>query len=301
MKQICFLTVAPLVLLGFFSFTYPAGASVRIGTGDKSLLGGDLTDPNDSVREREPNNYAHDKSEDELRPLHGNWLRMKSAPTSPRGTAPHQRHAYQSWQGSPACAIFLNKPVKRKWYVSFRDGGKGGPTKKAPYFCAVELKGPFVLTHFTLTTAADMPGRDPKSWAIQGSNSGNDDDWIDIYKCDRVDRSSGPFQVKPRSETTLFTAFTSANMAKVAGARDGKKIADSLKDEQLKKADFVLPTKAYTWFRIVIYSCYNPNSKSFRDFNRPPGFSLGQLELFGVPGSKKSAQVKESPADKTGR
>ena len=41
-------------------------AAQKLGTGNASLLGGDLTDPEDAVKEKEGVNYGHDKSEDEL-------------------------------------------------------------------------------------------------------------------------------------------------------------------------------------------------------------------------------------------
>lgn len=102
MKKVGFVAVVPLVLLGMLSFTQSANASVRTGTGNASLLGGDLTDPEDAIKEKEPVSYAHDRPENERRPLKANWLRMKSAPNSPPGTPAHQRHSYQSWQDSPA-------------------------------------------------------------------------------------------------------------------------------------------------------------------------------------------------------
>jgi hypothetical protein len=280
------------------SITHPADAWKRIGTGNAGLLGGDLTDPQDAIREREPVAYAQDRPENELRPLNTNWLRMRSAPTSPPGTPPHQRHPYQSWQNSPACAIFLNNPEKRKWYVSFKDGGRGGPSHAEPYYCAVEFRNAFILTHFTLTTAPDMPDRDPKSWAIQGSNTGKDDEWTDIYMCDAKDREGSPLQASPRCETTLFTSFTSADMAKTVSVKDLKKLEARLKGQKMEKADFAVPARPYTWFRIVIYSCFNANTMEVADAARPSGFALGQLELFGVPAAKTALAPAPAPAPK---
>jgi hypothetical protein len=272
-----------LVLFGTLSCPSLARAEVRLGTGNASLLGGDITDPEDKVVDT--GNYGPGEPAEKLRPPNATWVTMKSAPVSPPGTPPHQIHAYQSWQNTPACAIFLNKPEKRKWYIGFKDGGKGGPTKSEPYYCAVQLKRAYVLTHFTITSSPDMPGRDPRHWAIQGSSTGDDDDWTDIYRCDAKNRSGSPFQVKGRVQTTLFTSFTRDNMAKVVAAEDLKKLAARLKDQKIEKADFANAGKAYAWFRVATYSCFNANSKTFKDFNRPPGFSLGQLELFGVSGT----------------
>ncbi len=298
MSQSRFLAATFFFLVGWFASSGVAHASIPLGTGNGSLLGGDLTDPEDAVKEKEGVNYGQDKPEADLMPLGGNWLRMKCAPASPPGTAPHQRHPYQSWQGAPACAIFLNNPEKRKWYVGFRDGGKGGPTKDAPYYCAVEFKDAFVLTHFTITTAPDMPGRDPLVWAIQGSNTGREDDWADIYRCDAKGRDGSPFREKPRSETTLLTAFTSADMAKVVTPADLKKLQARIKGKEIGKADFALPKKAYPWFRVAIYSCFNPNGNDIADVRFPPGFALGQLELFGVKGVReKPVKPKARPFD----
>ena len=205
---------------------------------------------------------------------------------------PHQLHAYQSWQNSPACAIFLNRPQTRRWYLSFKDGGYGGPTEDEPYYVAVELKGAFKLTHFTLTTAGDMPGRDPSTWAIQGSNTGEDDDWTDIYVRDVNGRSGPALRAAPRMETTLYTSFTSGNMAKIASPSDVKKIKAKLTGKEIAKADFSRQAKAYTWFRIAIYSCFNPNSMTVQDAARPSGCHLGQLELFGVSGVREHGRAK---------
>ena len=141
------------------------------------------------------------------------------------------------------CIIFWNIPADKKWYVSFHDGGYGGPTVAAPYFIAVQLKTPHTLTHFTVTTSQDVLTRDPKAWSIQGSNTGKPNDWTDIYRCKATDRKSSPFRVHPRSETTLYTSFTSAKMAKSVSARDLKKLTKKLGDKVIKKADFARPKK----------------------------------------------------------
>jgi hypothetical protein len=277
MKRAIGLAVALLVALGAYSLGRSADAAVKIGSGDDSLLGGDLTDPEDKL---EPIEDCGAGTEEQLKPKNATWVKMTCFPANGPGEIGHQQHPYQSWVGTPASAIFWNKPETKKWYVGFKDGGYGGPTKEKPYFCAVELKAPVILTHFTLTTAPDMPGRDPKAWAVQGSNDGKE--WTDIYKCEAKDRDTTQFQEFPRSETTLFTSFTSENAARVAGDKDLKKIEAKLEGKKVKKADFAAP-KAYKWYRFVAYSCFNPNTMDIADPNQPPGFSLGQMELFGVP------------------
>ena len=271
------------VVLGMWVFSFPALAYVSLGTGNSSLLGGDLTDPEDDVVDR--GSYGADLPEDQLRPEKGNWVAMKTFPRNPPGTPAHQRHAYQSWLDNPACAIFLNKPDPRKWYVSFRDGGYGGPTEDAPYYAAVQFAKPIVLTHFTLTTGNDMPGRDPLVWAIQGSNSGEEDDWTDVFRCDARDRGTSPLRDGTRCETTLFTSFVSGDMARVLPAAQAQKLAAKLKGSAITKADFARPAGAYTWYRIAVFSCFNASTMDVPDAAHPPGFSIGQLELFGVPGA----------------
>jgi len=297
MKRNVFASIFFVVFLGSFSAPGPADGFEKLGTGNASLLGGDLTDPTNRVIDS--GNYGPDLPESRLRPRGAAWLRMTSAPNSPPGTAPHQRHSYQSWQNTPACAIFLNNPEKRKWYVGFKDGGNGGPTKSRPYFCAVQLRKAVVLTHFSITTAPDMPGRDPMTWAIQGSNTGEEGDWKDIYRCDVKDRISSPLIENPRCQTTLFSTFTSANMIKVVETKDRKRVLAKLRGRKISEADFDLPQEGFTWFRVAVFSCFNGNSNSVADARFPPGFSLGQVELFGLRGKKPPARAKKALAAKT--
>jgi hypothetical protein len=166
--------------------------------------------------------------------------------------------------------------------VGFKDGGYGGPTGETPYYVAVQFDKPIVLTHFTLTPGPDMPDRDPKSWAIHGSNTGEKNDWVDIFRCNADDRNGSPLRENPRCETLLFTSFTSADMATVASPADVKKLEAKLKGQKIGIAHFPRQTHAYPWYRIAVYSCFNPNSMDVPDPARPPGFALGQLELFGV-------------------
>ncbi|MCY2926135.1 MAG: hypothetical protein NT031_11960, partial [Planctomycetota bacterium] len=255
--------------------------TIALGTGTASLLGGDMTDPADAVVDR--GSYAGDDSEAKLRPLKSTWVDMKCFPANPPGEPAHQRHPYQSWQDFPACSIFLNKPEQRKWYVGFKDGGYGGPTSEKPYFVAVKFAKPFVLTHFTITTAGDMPDRDPRSWSIQASNTGKDDDWTDVLVCNADSRDSSPLRETPRCETSLFTSFTSADMKQVVSPDDAKKIEAKLKGQKIGVAHFTRPAKPYAWYRIAITACFNGNGMDVANAARPPGFALGQVEFFGVP------------------
>lgn len=95
----------------------------------------------------------------------------------------------------------------------------------------------------------------------------------------------------PRPETILYTSFTSDTMSKevTLAKADMKKIRSRLRDRKIATADFAPQTEEYTWFRIVVYSCFNANSMDIPDPRYPPGFALGQLELIGVSGAKGRA------------
>ncbi len=287
---VCFFT-----LMGMLAFSWPALGHMSLGTGNASLLGGDLTDPTDTVElSADP---GQGLPEEKMIPKNATWVKITCYPVTGPYAIPHQRHPYQSWVGAPAAGIFMNKPEQTKWYVDFKEGGYGGPSKEDPYFCAIELKDAFTLTHFTITTGGpDVPDRDPKEWAIQGSNTGAEDDWTDIYVCNAKDRSGSPFQPGSRFETFLFTSFDSASLAKSVTPADAKKLQDKLKDKKIVKADFTRPAKAFTHFRVAIYSCFNPSAVNWI-YRTSNSFYLGQLELFGVQGVKEKAAPKVVKAE----
>ncbi|MCY2931697.1 MAG: hypothetical protein NTV86_19830 [Planctomycetota bacterium] len=269
----------------------PASANVTLGVGNKALLGCDLTDPTDSLIP-----VADCGGGDEARnmPQNATWVKMTCWPANNKpGETGHQVHPYQSWVGTPAAAVFYNDPDNKKWYVAYHDGGYGGPTEAAPYYIAVQLKHPYTLTHFTIASSGDKPERDPKVWAIQGSNTGKDGDWTDIYRCNATSRETSPFRVYPRSEVMLYTAFTSATMYTTVTAEDVKGLAAKLKGKVIKKADFARPAKPYTWFRFMSTAAFNANTMDISDATNPAGFSLGQLEFYGTTTDKVEPAVKK--------
>jgi beta-galactosidase len=251
-----------------------------------------LTDPTDSVElSMDP---GHGKPQEEMVPKNATWVNMTCWPANNKpGEPPHQKHPYQSWVGTPAVAVFLNDPDTKKWYVAYKDGGYGGPTQAKPYHIAVQLKHPYTLTHFTISTSTDKPERDPKAWAIQGSNTGKDGDWTDIYRCNATGRKDSPFRLYPRNETLLYTSFTSEQMYQAVSAEDVKTLAGKLKGKTIAKADFASQAKPYTWFRFVSTAAFNGNTMRVRDPANPPGFSLGQLEFFGTTTAKVAAVAKK--------
>ena len=142
MKKFFALSLVLIVSWGVLSLPRSAKAAVKLGAGDSSLLGGDLTDPDDKL---EPVEDCGGGTEEALKPKNATWVKMTCFPANGPGEIGHQQHPYQSWVGTPASAIFWNKPESKKWYVGFKDGGYGGPTKEKPYFLAVELKEPCLL------------------------------------------------------------------------------------------------------------------------------------------------------------
>jgi hypothetical protein len=284
-------------LTGVLAFSLPAQAHVTLGTGNGSLIGGDLTAPHDMVTPSDKDPRS-DLPEEQMLPKNPGWVKLKCAPvTIPHGF-PYQIHPYQSWLGEPAASILMNRPEQKKWAVSFKEGGYGGPSREDPYYLAVQFRNAYVLSHFTVTTGGpDGPDRDPREWALQGSNTGEEGDWTDIYVCPAKDRASSPFKSAAPFETNLFTSFDSAGLGKSVTPADARKLRTKLGAKTIATADFVRPAKAYTWFRIAVYSCFNPSAGNWI-YRTNNSFHLGQLELFGVQGPKEAAApkvVKEEP------
>lgn len=290
MRRMALLLSLGLSVLVFALTAQRTQAHESLGAGTSALLGGDLTDPTDSVElSMDP---GQGKPQEEMIPKNATWVNMTCWPANNQpGEPPHQKHPYQSWVGTPAVSVFLNDPDNKKWYVAYHDGGYGGPTEAKPYYIAVQLKHAYTLTHFTIASSTDKPDRDPKTWAIQGSNTGKDGDWTDIVRCNATSREDSPFRVYPRSEVLLYTSFTSEQMYKAVSPEDVKTLAAKLKGKTIKKADFARP-KPYTWFRFVSAAAFNGNTMDVPDPTNPAGFSLGQIEFFGTTTEKVVAVAK---------
>lgn len=123
-----------------------------LGIGASALLGGDLTDPeNDGVDKL---GGATDPS--------WNWV----------GITASNEPDFEG--GENSFNIFDNKVGggNDKWCCD-------DPVPGKPVWVAVEFANPVALTHFTITSGNDTPGRDPVDFAIQGSNDGLS--YEDIY------------------------------------------------------------------------------------------------------------------------
>ena len=126
------------------STSHTAQAEEVLGTGTESLLGGDLTDPEDDGAADADEGYnATFTANDE--PGFGG--------------------------GEFAFNVFDNilGPGNDKWCC-----GKGGGIPEEGLHVTAELAEPYALTHFTVSSANDVPARDPTAWEIQGSNDGED-------------------------------------------------------------------------------------------------------------------------------
>ena len=129
-----------LVLAGFvlmiafvISTSDMAQAEEVLGTGTGSLLGGDLTDPEDDGEPEADKGYdAKFSANDE--PGFGG--------------------------GEFAFNVFDNRlgPSNDKWCC-----GRGGGIPKEGLHVTAEFDEPYALTHFTVSSANDVPPRDPNS------------------------------------------------------------------------------------------------------------------------------------------
>ena len=127
-----------------------------LGTGTESLLGGDLTDPeNDGSPDADEGYNVIFSSNDE--PGFGG--------------------------GEFSFNVFDNLlgPSNAKWCC-----GPGGGIPDEGLQITVELKGPVALTQFTVSSANDSPERDPTNWEIQGSNDGTNFTTIFSYEGDAL-------------------------------------------------------------------------------------------------------------------
>ncbi|MEZ5323514.1 MAG: discoidin domain-containing protein [Verrucomicrobiales bacterium] len=121
-----------------------AVATIEIlGTGTAALLGGDLTDPENDG----------DKAAGEDDPS-WNWVSIDA----------NHKPGFQ-YEGSAYNVFDNDVSANAKWCCS-------PPTVDAPLQLTVEFAAPISLTHFTITSAGDVPARDPIHWQIQGSNDG---------------------------------------------------------------------------------------------------------------------------------
>jgi hypothetical protein len=122
-----------------------------LGTGADSLIGGDLTDPEDDGDESGEDMAAG-----------WNWVSIESNIEPGFGGGEFSYNIFDNAVGGG----------NDKWCCD-------DPTDDNPYWVAVQFEKPIALTHFTITSGNDTPNRDPIRWAIQGSNDG--ESYSDVY------------------------------------------------------------------------------------------------------------------------
>ena len=134
-------------------------ARVILGTGTSSLIGGDLTDPEDD-------------GIDGTDGAAGNWNWTSILASSEN-----------AWISEGAYNVFDNQVGggDMKWCCE-------GPTQSI----YVQFSTTYVLTHFTITSGNDAGDRDPDQWEIQGSNDGTN--WTTIFEYD--DDGTSPFTAR---------------------------------------------------------------------------------------------------------
>ena len=119
-----------------------AQAEEVLGVGTDSLLGGDLTDPEDDGAPEADEGYNAIFSANEEPGFAG---------------------------GEFSFNVFDNLlgPSNDKWCC-----GRGGGIPEEGLHVTAEFEEAYVLTHFTVSSANDVPARDPTVWEVQGSNDG---------------------------------------------------------------------------------------------------------------------------------
>lgn len=121
-----------------------AQAEEVLGVGTDSLLGGDLTDPEDDGNPDTDDGYNAIFTANEEPGFGG---------------------------GEFSFNVFDNRlgPGNDKWCC-----GRGGGIPDEGLHITAEFDEPHALSHFTVSSANDVPARDPTEWEIQGSNDGED-------------------------------------------------------------------------------------------------------------------------------
>jgi len=142
-----------LVLAGFvlmiasfvISTSDMAQAEKVLGTGTGSLLGGDLTDPEDDGNPEQDKGYN---------------VKFTSNEEPGFGGGEFSFNVFDNILG----------PGNDKWCC-----GPGGGIPEEGLHVTVELlEKPHRLTHFTVSSANDVPNRDPTVWEVQGSKDGKE-------------------------------------------------------------------------------------------------------------------------------
>ncbi len=149
MLLVCFMLITAFCVI---STSDIAQAEKVLGVGTDSLLGGDLTDPEDDGNPEADEGYNAIFTANEEPGFAG---------------------------GEFSFNVFDNVlgPGNAKWCC-----GRGGGIPEEGLHITAEFDEPYALTHFTVSSANDTPARDPTEWEVQGSNDG--EEWTTIFAHD---------------------------------------------------------------------------------------------------------------------
>ncbi|MCA9217687.1 MAG: PEP-CTERM sorting domain-containing protein [Planctomycetales bacterium] len=174
-----------------------------LGVGTDFLIGGDLTDPDDDGDPEFDDGYDA----------------IFDANHEP-GFGSDNADPASAGNGESAFNVFDNLlgPANDKWCC----GRPGGIDEDDPIWVSAQLPAPHFLTSFTVSSANDVPNRDPIWWAIQGSNDGESYTDVFVYEDDIP-------VWEDRYEVILFTAGD----------------------------DFPVQTTSYEYFRMATYDTIN--------------------------------------------
>lgn len=85
-----------------------------------------------------------------------------------------------------------------KWYSLA--GTPGGTVQNSPCYAAVWYEKPVVFSSYTIVTGNDVPGRDPKSWILYGSDNGQDWTNIDERRDQSFDKRNAAYSFSMNAE-----------------------------------------------------------------------------------------------------
>ncbi|MDB6136418.1 MAG: hypothetical protein JWM59_4661 [Verrucomicrobiales bacterium] len=161
--------------------TLENGATMEVlGTETGSLIGGDLTDPeNDGDEVAGPEDPSW------------NWKSITS----------NNEPGFEG--GEFSYNVFDNQLAggNGKWCCD-------DATEEAPKNITVEFFEPVRLTHFTVSSANDSPDRDPLTWQIQGSNDGETFEPIFVHDSDESQWGDVRHQVNKYTLTNPAKPYT---------------------------------------------------------------------------------------------
>ena len=257
------ISVTRFVFALLLMFTLTAGAWA--GTQLSGLMGGDVTDPENKIHVPEGNITYPGEEEWAAYYTDATWVNISS----------YKRNPYSALE-SPS-NLFNNKTGGMQW----KWNDSQGPSVSNPSQVTVQFPEPFVLTHFTLSSANDSwnYNRQPNEWTVYGSNDGTT--WTTIYHAN----SSDDF-TQANNKTILYSSFTNETLSSTILNADQKTaVTNSLGSATISAPDFATPN-AYSWYKLEVTSTVGTSGTGGTT-------QIGEWELFGNISS--SARTSGNP------